>query len=463
MMSLPTGEFALLHNALASLPCDAVVLDTESTGGNPQEDRVTEVALIRFYKNAPPQRFVSLVNPQMPIPPFVSRLTGIDQAMVAQAPTFAQLAPTLLPLLEGAVLIAHNSRFDKSLLQEEFARCGKALAVHSICTVKFSKRLYPHERRHSLAALLERHALAAPTLHRAMADVEALCAFLQTSVEKVGMALWQRELAALASPPFAPAWLPEKLRCDLMRLPDGFGVVSFWDEQLRRHTAFAAQQMFTETLQRLHAPAGAALAAKTARIDATLSAGVLHNAWLMAQEAPSFMSAAGGFFTLHLETGPTGVRAQVVPLVAGFHAQVPYGVFRSRKAAQAQVAQWARTHGICAAALFQEAHCDLQPQGWCASGCLKGRNEAEGAAIIAAAAHLPVAHAVFQGAFVIEERHNGLYERFECRGGVFRREGGTLWLFDPALLKTLQALGQKQRSRRLCPAQSGRLSARDAV
>ena len=93
------------------LPC-YVVLDLETTGGNATRDRITEIAAVRIECGIETARWSTLVNPECSIPPFIQSLTGISNAMVEDAPVFAQVAPRLLELLDGAVLVAHNVRFD---------------------------------------------------------------------------------------------------------------------------------------------------------------------------------------------------------------------------------------------------------------------------------------------------------------------------------------------------------------
>ena len=100
-----------LAACFARLGMPVAVVDLETTGGNMYEDRVTEVALLRFEGGKITQH-QWLVNPEQPISPFITRLTGIDNEMVAAAPTFAELVPMLLPLLRGTLVVAQNSRFD---------------------------------------------------------------------------------------------------------------------------------------------------------------------------------------------------------------------------------------------------------------------------------------------------------------------------------------------------------------
>jgi len=97
------------------LPC-YLLLDLETTGGNALQDRITEIAAVRFEAGMEVARWSTLVNPGMRISFFIEQLTGISNGMVADAPAFDEVGGQLLKLLDGAVLVAHNVRFDHSFL-----------------------------------------------------------------------------------------------------------------------------------------------------------------------------------------------------------------------------------------------------------------------------------------------------------------------------------------------------------
>src|SRR6476659_6778613 len=107
---------------LAELPF--VVVDLETTGGSALFDRVLEVAAIRVQNGVVQDRLERLVEPGIPIPPFVTRITGISASLVRGNPSFDSLLPDLQPLVEGAVVVAHNAAFDYNFLGSAFARGG---------------------------------------------------------------------------------------------------------------------------------------------------------------------------------------------------------------------------------------------------------------------------------------------------------------------------------------------------
>jgi DNA polymerase-3 subunit epsilon len=163
-----------------------VLLDLETTGATPLKDRITEIALIKYEGDKEVLRWQTLVNPEVPISSFIQQLTGINNDMVANAPTFKQVAGELLDYLKDAVLCAHNVRFDHGFLKNEFKRIGVDLRQKVLCTVKLSRKLYPQHRSHGLDAIIARHELVCESRHRAMGDVEMMVGFLKSACEELG-------------------------------------------------------------------------------------------------------------------------------------------------------------------------------------------------------------------------------------------------------------------------------------
>lgn len=147
-------------------------LDVETTGLSPRTSRVCEVALAGFQGNCRVGHFSSLVNPGLPIPPETSRIHGITDAMVKDSPAFSALAPRLISLLEGTVLVAHNTEFDLSFMDMEFARAGlKMPALPVIDTLYLARRLggFTNNRLGTIAKELD---ISTENWHRAFSDVE---------------------------------------------------------------------------------------------------------------------------------------------------------------------------------------------------------------------------------------------------------------------------------------------------
>ncbi|MDR0244759.1 MAG: DNA polymerase III subunit epsilon [Burkholderia sp.] len=153
-----------------------VFVDLETTGGSPAEHRITEIGVVEIGPLGV-STWTSLVNPAQAIPPFIQQLTGISDAMVRDAPSFASLAPALFDRLDGKLFVAHNASFDRGFLRAEFERAGLAFNPDVLCTVRLSRALFPRESRHGLDALIERHGLVPAARHRALADADLLWQF----------------------------------------------------------------------------------------------------------------------------------------------------------------------------------------------------------------------------------------------------------------------------------------------
>jgi DNA polymerase-3 subunit epsilon len=204
-----------------------VVLDLETTGGNATKDRITEIAAVRMDNGVETARWSTLVNPGVRIPPFIQSLTGITDAMVEKAPTFEEVAKPLLALLDGAVFVAHNVRFDHGFVLNELARLDIPLKVKTLCTVRLSRRLYPQHKGHGLDAILQRHGLQTQARHRAMGDVDVVLAWLAVASQELGPDVLQREAQGLLQ---GSAALPPLLETPLDDLPDTPGVYLFYGE-----------------------------------------------------------------------------------------------------------------------------------------------------------------------------------------------------------------------------------------
>jgi DNA polymerase III epsilon subunit family exonuclease len=155
-----------------------VVLDVETTGLRPTADRVIEVAAFRVATSGGRARileeFVTLVNPERPIPPTIVRLTGITPPMVARAPRFPEIADPLMAFIGSRVLVAHNARFDLGFLEAELQRArARRLSHPHLCTLALSRRLFPELPNHRLPTLAHYLGIEMETWHRARSDAWA--------------------------------------------------------------------------------------------------------------------------------------------------------------------------------------------------------------------------------------------------------------------------------------------------
>ena len=148
------------------------VLDIETTGGKFDEEGITEIAIYKFDGDQIVDQFISLVNPEKDIQPFVVNLTGINNGMLKNAPKFHEVAKRIIEITTDCVLVAHNANFDNRILSTEFRRLGYEYERETLCTVELSQKLIPEQNSYKLGKLCR--ALGIPVSSRHRADGDAI-------------------------------------------------------------------------------------------------------------------------------------------------------------------------------------------------------------------------------------------------------------------------------------------------
>lgn len=207
------------------LPERLAFVDLETTGATGAQDRITEIGIVRVGPEGV-HEWSSLVNPGTRISAFIEQLTGISNAMVSSAPSFAELASTVRELLAGHLFIAHNARFDYGFVRHEFRRLDEVFRAPVLCTVKLSRKLYPQHHRHSLDTLIERHGLSVSARHRALGDAQLIHQFwtLHQGDDETRARL-DAAVDELCGQTLLPAHIEARLADDL---PEGRGVYVFY-------------------------------------------------------------------------------------------------------------------------------------------------------------------------------------------------------------------------------------------
>jgi DNA polymerase-3 subunit epsilon len=164
------------------------VVDVEATGSRALHgDRITEVAVVHVKGGTAKTVFESLINPDRPIPPLITRLTKITWEMVKHAPRFGEVCDQLLGVLEGQVFVAHNAGFDWRFISAEVARVtGRSLQGKRLCTVRLARKLVPNLRRRSLDSLASFYGIEIIGRHRAGGDARATAHVLQRLLREAG-------------------------------------------------------------------------------------------------------------------------------------------------------------------------------------------------------------------------------------------------------------------------------------
>jgi DNA polymerase-3 subunit epsilon len=183
-----------------------VVVDTETTGGRAYYgDRITEIAAVVVREGKIVEMFETLVNPERPIPYFVSQLTNITWAMVKDAPTFDRIAPDVVRVLEGNVFVAHNAMFDWRFVAAELSRtANQRLRGRRLCTVSIARKVLPQLPRRSLDHVARYYGVEITGRHRAGGDALATAKCLirmMADLADRGCDTWEDLDALLRKPP----------------------------------------------------------------------------------------------------------------------------------------------------------------------------------------------------------------------------------------------------------------------
>ena len=201
------------------------ILDVETTGGKFNEEGITEIAIYRFDGEKIVDQFISLINPEIPIQPFVQQLTGINNKMLNNAPKFFQIAKRILEITENSVLVAHNSSFDYRMLKIEFDRLGYQFNISQLCTVKLSKKIIPNLNSYKLGNLVKSLGIPISNRHRASGDALA-------TVELFKLLLLKDKEKVIVSSLITETKLSSKNKWQKLinKLPNDVGIYYFHDQ-----------------------------------------------------------------------------------------------------------------------------------------------------------------------------------------------------------------------------------------
>jgi len=160
------------------------ILDIETTGGQYNEEGITEIAIYKFDGHEIVDQFISLVNPEIPIQPFVVKLTGINNAMLRTAPKFFEVAKRIIEITQDCIIVAHNASFDYRILRTEFRRLGYNFESPTLCTVELAQKLLPEQTAYSLGKLVRALGIPMADRHRASGDALATVKLFKMLLDK---------------------------------------------------------------------------------------------------------------------------------------------------------------------------------------------------------------------------------------------------------------------------------------
>ncbi|HEX2165778.1 MAG TPA: 3'-5' exonuclease [Longimicrobiales bacterium] len=163
------------------------IVDVETTGGSwAYGHRITEIAAVRVRGDGTIlDEYRSLVNPDRPIPSYITALTNISWDMVRDAPRFADVAHDVARVLGGAVFVAHNASFDWRFVSAELQRAGVPLSGRTLCTVRMARKLVPELRSRSLDSLIYFFNIPIEARHRAYGDARATAELFRLLLDRL--------------------------------------------------------------------------------------------------------------------------------------------------------------------------------------------------------------------------------------------------------------------------------------
>lgn len=204
------------------------IVDIETTGSFAAENGITEIAIVLFNGKEVEKRFTTLIQPQYPIPKFVSQLTGITNAMVAHAPLFADVAADVFRMLQNRIFVAHNVNFDYSFIKYHLKACGYEWNARKLCTLKLAREAFPGFPKYGLGSICRQLDISIENRHRAGGDADATCILFDRILQKGGTAIlktfFKKENRAQILPPNLPMEA-------IQRLPNTPGVYHFHNKK----------------------------------------------------------------------------------------------------------------------------------------------------------------------------------------------------------------------------------------
>lgn len=200
------------------------VVDIETTGNGYKGQKITEISIFTFDGKHIVGEFTSLVNPEQNIPAFITNLTGIDNAMVRNAPKFYEIAKKVAELTQDTVFVAHNVNFDYNIIQAEFKSLGFDFKRKKLCTVRLSRKIIPGLNSYSLGAICSSEKIPINGRHRAKGDAEATTELFRRLIERD----YEFIINSFLNPRSRQATLPPLLEKKIVdNLPETFGVYYF--------------------------------------------------------------------------------------------------------------------------------------------------------------------------------------------------------------------------------------------
>ena len=200
------------------------IVDIETTGNGYKGQKITEISIFVFDGKKIVNEFTSLVNPQQNIPPFITNLTGITNAMLRHAPKFYEIAKKVQEITAETIFVAHNVNFDYNIIKDEFKNLGFDFKRKKLCTVRLSRKIIPGLSSYSLGNICADENIPINGRHRAKGDAEATTELFRRLIERDDNFIINSFLNSRSREATLPPLLDKKV---VDNLPETFGVYYF--------------------------------------------------------------------------------------------------------------------------------------------------------------------------------------------------------------------------------------------
>lgn len=205
------------------------IVDIETTGGHADKNGITEIAIFTHDGTRVVDSYTTLINPGVPIPPFLESYTGITNEMVEDAPSFEMVSDKVYEMLHDKIFVAHNVNFDHSFIKHHLKHVGLELEVKKLCTVRLSRKVFPGFSSYSLGNLCQSLGIPLKNRHRAHGDAAATVKVLERALHiDEDRSIINSFLKKGSKEATLPPNLPRK---EFDALPETPGVYYFYDEQ----------------------------------------------------------------------------------------------------------------------------------------------------------------------------------------------------------------------------------------
>jgi DNA polymerase III subunit epsilon len=362
---------------------DLAIIDVETTGLTARFDRIIEIAILRIRNGEVAETYSTLVDPEVIISPYIEGLTGITNKDLRGAPTFTSIRNDVFRLLDGALFVAHNARFDYGFVREEFRREGIGFNARCLCTMRLSRRLFPQHRKHSLDSIMERFGLRCADRHRALGDAAVVWDFMKILSASFREEDLTEAFRKISKTPALPPLIEESV---VKNLPETTGVYIFYDQaggslyvgkgkniKSRVYSHFSNGSSFVKE---------GAIFRQTADIRTIETAGelgaLLLESRLIKELLPLYNRRSRSRKGLAVvrraidESGYGTVRIENPDIIGAPELESIVGIFKSTRQAKEFLWQTAKEHRLCPRKLGLEkgkGECSYRQLGICSGAC----------------------------------------------------------------------------------------------